>query len=394
MFLEVAGRAASSADNAQATSFFMTNDEGVWLIERPRGPDGGRAVQGDPAALGGPHGGRLAVVRQRGQAQGLRRALRVPREAVAVLPGLERPDHQRAGHDAVPARGGQHAPVHQRAADPAERAARQGAAVHRRLAAVPAVERDGVGGAGRRRSSGSSTRSRTSRSAASSAPAAASRRSDVPAPLGSITTVRTDYEAHFLFQNLMLTGRGAAARRVGARRADDPARLAARPGQGRPRPRLPRVQRARRSTRAGSAGRRCPPRSPTTSASTACSRACARRTSTTWTRPSTRCSRRSSGPTARTPTPTSSRRPTRTRRRRETYMKAAGHPPARGDRVHEGDLPLPGGDLRALPGAHGRVPPARHLGAVLAPGDRVLRAVRATRATSQRQAEGREIWDR
>src|SRR3954462_1493140 len=37
MFLEVAGRAASSADNAQGTSFFMINDEGVWLIERPRG---------------------------------------------------------------------------------------------------------------------------------------------------------------------------------------------------------------------------------------------------------------------------------------------------------------------------------------------------------------------
>jgi hypothetical protein len=37
MFLEVAGRAASSADNAQATSFFMINDEGVWLINRPRG---------------------------------------------------------------------------------------------------------------------------------------------------------------------------------------------------------------------------------------------------------------------------------------------------------------------------------------------------------------------
>src|SRR3954465_15554964 len=42
MFLEVAGRAASSADNAQATSFFMINDEGVWLIERPRGA---RAVE-------------------------------------------------------------------------------------------------------------------------------------------------------------------------------------------------------------------------------------------------------------------------------------------------------------------------------------------------------------
>src|SRR5918997_5355889 len=42
MFLEIAGRAASSADNAQATSFFMINDEGVWLIERPRGA---RAVE-------------------------------------------------------------------------------------------------------------------------------------------------------------------------------------------------------------------------------------------------------------------------------------------------------------------------------------------------------------
>ena len=29
---------------------------------------------------------------------------------------------------------------------------------------------------------------------------------DMPAPLGSLTTVRTDYEAHFLMQNLMLTG--------------------------------------------------------------------------------------------------------------------------------------------------------------------------------------------
>ena len=39
MFMEVAGRAASSADNAQATSFFMINDEGVWLIRRPRGTE-------------------------------------------------------------------------------------------------------------------------------------------------------------------------------------------------------------------------------------------------------------------------------------------------------------------------------------------------------------------
>ncbi|MGH2763892.1 MAG: hypothetical protein ACRDL4_03285 [Thermoleophilaceae bacterium] len=35
-FLHVTGRAASSADNAQATSLFMINDEGIWLLERPQ----------------------------------------------------------------------------------------------------------------------------------------------------------------------------------------------------------------------------------------------------------------------------------------------------------------------------------------------------------------------
>ena len=35
-FLHVTGRAASSADNAQATSMFMINDEGIWLIARPQ----------------------------------------------------------------------------------------------------------------------------------------------------------------------------------------------------------------------------------------------------------------------------------------------------------------------------------------------------------------------
>jgi hypothetical protein len=34
-FLHVTGRAGSSADNAQATSMFMINDEGIWLLERP-----------------------------------------------------------------------------------------------------------------------------------------------------------------------------------------------------------------------------------------------------------------------------------------------------------------------------------------------------------------------
>jgi hypothetical protein len=36
-FMNVLGRTGSSADNAQATSFFMLNDEGTWLIQRLQG---------------------------------------------------------------------------------------------------------------------------------------------------------------------------------------------------------------------------------------------------------------------------------------------------------------------------------------------------------------------
>jgi hypothetical protein len=36
-FLNVTARTASSADNCQATHFFMINDEGIWLIRQPRG---------------------------------------------------------------------------------------------------------------------------------------------------------------------------------------------------------------------------------------------------------------------------------------------------------------------------------------------------------------------
>lgn len=34
-FMRVLGRAASSPDNAQATSFFLINDDGIWLLKRP-----------------------------------------------------------------------------------------------------------------------------------------------------------------------------------------------------------------------------------------------------------------------------------------------------------------------------------------------------------------------
>ena len=38
-FLHTIGRGASSPDNAQATSFFMINDDGIWLLRRFRGRD-------------------------------------------------------------------------------------------------------------------------------------------------------------------------------------------------------------------------------------------------------------------------------------------------------------------------------------------------------------------
>ncbi len=36
-FLNVAGRTASSADDCQATSFFVINDDGIWLLRQPKG---------------------------------------------------------------------------------------------------------------------------------------------------------------------------------------------------------------------------------------------------------------------------------------------------------------------------------------------------------------------
>ena len=110
------------------------------------------------------------------------------------------------GHDLLPARRRQHAPVHQRAADPALGAEGHGAAVHGRLAPVPAQGRRRLGRVGRVEGRRSSTRSPTSRSAASSACAAAWSRRTRRRRIGSLGTVRTDHEAYFLMQNLMLLG--------------------------------------------------------------------------------------------------------------------------------------------------------------------------------------------
>jgi len=47
-FLNIAGRAGSSADNAQATSIFMVNDEAIWLLRRPQGREAAGLMKGLP----------------------------------------------------------------------------------------------------------------------------------------------------------------------------------------------------------------------------------------------------------------------------------------------------------------------------------------------------------
>ena len=47
-FLNVVARSASSADNCQATSFFMINDDGIWLIRQPKGRDAAALVKDLP----------------------------------------------------------------------------------------------------------------------------------------------------------------------------------------------------------------------------------------------------------------------------------------------------------------------------------------------------------
>ncbi len=47
-FMNILARSGSSADNAQATSFFMINDEGIWLIKHPRGRDALHIFNGLP----------------------------------------------------------------------------------------------------------------------------------------------------------------------------------------------------------------------------------------------------------------------------------------------------------------------------------------------------------
>ena len=179
--------------------------------------------------------------------------------------------------------------------------------------------------------------------------------------------------------------RGAAARRLGPRRADDPVHLAARSRRRRARARLPRARR-RRSGRALAA------------VAAGAGLAAELRRDRRRARGPVPAVRDRHGRGGRPGARGEVRRRRRVRRPRRVRpgvsrscrggaVRPRGRAPvARDDRLRQGDLPLHRRDLRAVPGPLRRVPPARHLGPVLASGDRVLRALRGARA---RAAAGR-----
>ena len=212
MFLEVARRAASSADNAQATSFFMNNDEGVWLIERPRGaralelfteipPRWEDRTEDDwlsfaKAVKRKVYDGRFSFPEQQwpyflgwnGQMSnqpGTTQFLPVvdnTRQYINVLLILL---SEPAGK--VPLF------IDDWSAFKPKNVMEWGAWAASKIGLVDPIPYQPIGGLKRARGGFASP--------------------DTPAPMGSLTTVRTDYEAHFLLQNLMLT---AEALRLGA----------------------------------------------------------------------------------------------------------------------------------------------------------------------------------
>src|SRR6201999_3682091 len=204
MFIEVAGRAASSADNAQATSFFMINDEGVWLIKRPRGRDALELMKEIPprwedrteddwlsfanAVKRKVYDGRFEFPRewpyylvwnaQHSNRPGTTCFLPVvdnTRQTINVLLILLAEPHGK-----VPLF------LDDWSAFKPKTAMDWAAWAASKLGLVDTIPYHPIGGIKRVRGGFATP--------------------DTPAPLGSLTNMRTDYEAHFLMQNLMLTG--------------------------------------------------------------------------------------------------------------------------------------------------------------------------------------------
>ncbi len=209
-FLHVAGRAGSSADNAQASAMFMINDEGVWIIKRPQGREAMDLLAGLP-----PRWEDRTEADWLAYASAVKRKVydnrfEFPREwpyylgwnaQFSNVPGstcfLPVVDNTRQyinvllillsePHGKAPLFIDDWSPFRPKGA--MEWAAWAAA----KLGLVDAIPYQPIGGLKRVRGGYVTP--------------------DTPAPLGSIGTVRTDYEAFFLMQNLMLT---AEALRLG-----------------------------------------------------------------------------------------------------------------------------------------------------------------------------------
>jgi hypothetical protein len=210
-FLHVTGRAASSADNAQATSFFMINDEGVWLIRRlqegeaaeffrsipPRWEDRTEAdwIASADAVKVKVHGDRFQFPREWPYYLGWNAQHSNVPGSTCFLPVV---DNTRQYINVLlillsEPRGT--APLFMDDWRPfrPNGAAEWVAWAAAKLGFVDPIPYQPIGGLKWVRNKFASP--------------------ETPAPLGSLGTVRTDYEAHFLLQNLMLTGE---ALRLGA----------------------------------------------------------------------------------------------------------------------------------------------------------------------------------
>jgi hypothetical protein len=203
-FLHAMGRTGSSADNAQATAMFMINDEGIWLIKRPQGqealdlmrelpPRWEDRSEDDWLAYAGAvkrkvYDQRFEFPRewpfylgwnaQHSNVPGTTCFLPIvdnTRQYINVLLILLSEPHGKAPlfiDDWSPFR--------------PSNALEWAAWFASKVGLTEAIPYQPIGGLARVRG-GFATK-------------------DTPAPIGSLTNMRTDYEAYFLLQNLMLTG--------------------------------------------------------------------------------------------------------------------------------------------------------------------------------------------
>ena len=294
MFWNMLARSGPSADNCQATSLFMINDEGIWLLKRLRGAEAAKLVDSLPRSWSDwteddwlraaaavkvrIHNNRIDFPRAFPYYIGWNKQFSNVLGSTIFLPVvdctrqyinvllilLSEPDGQR--------------PL---VIDDWQRFRPRSwkdwrAWVGQYLGLGPKIPYQPIGGIDRATDGFVNP--------------------DNVVPLGAGYALRTDYEIYFLLQNLMLMGQAMGSASGATPRSGPPSCCGG--------------NRSRAGTASGSGthsrsprhpGRRYRPRSPIRSGSTECSKRCARPTSTPWTRRSIASSRRNTGRTASSP---------------------------------------------------------------------------------------------